>query len=209
MIDHGFRMAHTRGNTGRGFKLGIVDVPPIDRHELRMGVIAREVVPDAEILWGEAVASHPQELWRLAVAGCSCIAMPFVLPDLLTKWQSYLSVLRTNGVLLFGSTGNGVPTTMFPAIDPNVIACGTVAPDGTAIDKWSSRSGKRQVGVVAGEDASSGAAVSAAAQAILWVAYAVHTHPHPAHRHPGYLDWLSRTGTPLAGGGHAPDCSNL
>jgi len=210
MIDHGYDAAHRRGNVGNGYKIGIIDVPPYDKHERQMETLVRRIIPGAEIVWGDARGSR--DLWRLAVAGCPVIAMPVIFQGStwLQDWSSRFQSLKDNGVLLFGGTGNGVAETQFPATDPNVIACGTVsATDGHRIPKWSSTRGPFDLGCLSGDLMSSGACVMAAAMALLWMPYGQQTHSRPQDRIRGFRQWFENPRLVLPGGGYWLDCSTL
>lgn len=208
MVDHGFQFAHARGNIGSGFRLGILDVPPFDRHERKMSIPARRAAPGAEIIWGDA--RDPSSLWGLVTAGCGAVALPFTLPHSHPIWDQALTTARVNGCVLFAATGNGVAETMYPATHGSVFACGAIAAtDGHWLAPWSSASGKRNIGVLSSDYGSSGASVMAAAMYLLWLGHGQFTHSKADQRHQGCWDWIVRTGTPLPGGGYAPNCSTL
>jgi hypothetical protein len=208
VIDHGFQFAHARGNIGSGFRLGILDVPPFDRHERKMSIPARRAAPGAEIVWGDA--RDPASLWGLVTAGCGAVALPFTLPHSHPIWDQALTTARVNGCVLFAATGNGVAETMYPATHGSVFSCGAVAAtDGHWLTPESSASGKRNIGVLSSDYGSSGASVMAAAMYLLWLGHGQFTHSKADQRHQGCWDWIVRTGTPLPGGGYAPNCSTL
>jgi hypothetical protein len=211
MIDHGHQHAHHRGNIGAGITLGILDIPPFDRHEIVMSSIVSRVAPGVRLMFGAAESVDPSGMARLIDAGCSVIAMPFVIPGgPYGLWPTACHVAASNGILLFAATGNGTPETAYPASDPTVFACGRVSgTDGQPIPTGSSAAGRLNVGLVSGDTMSSGASVMAACVACLWLGYAVHRYP-PSHRPAEFWAWLGRTGWPIPGrSGYAPDCRRL
>lgn len=208
MIDHGFTLPATRGNTGAGLKLGLLDTVG-SWHYTTMCQRLNVICPGVQIIPG--TPGPASEVYRLAGLGCAVIAMPWVMPTISAVGQNpdldaALTQADANGPLLFAAVGDNLPVTGYPACHGSVFSCGAINGDGSPNPLGNTLAGNCAVGVVCGS--SSEASVMSAGMAALWLGYAVHTHSQPSQRHNGWWHWLTDTGV-QSQRGIAPMCGNL
>ena len=208
MIDHGFTLPALRGNTGAGFKLGLLDDPGTWHYTLmcqRLNVIC----PGVQIIAGNP--GPASEVYRLAGLGCCVIAMPWIMPSITGVGQdpsldAALTEADQDGPLLFAAVGDNLPATGYPANHGSVFSCGAINGDGSPNPLGNTLTGNCAIGVICGS--ASEATVMAAGMAILWMGHAVYTHSKPSQRHNGWWHWLTDTGI-QSQRGIAPICTTL
>lgn len=208
MIDHGIPTRN--GNTGAGLAFGLMDDVGTYHYNLMCSHL-NVICPGAQIITVSPSPDPVAGLMSLYNSGCPVIAMPWLLSGVAGVGQypamdNALAAVDRAGRLLFAAVGDNLPATGYPASHGSVFSCGAINGDGSPNPLGNTLSGNCAIGVTCGS--ASEACVMAAAMAVLWLGYGVHTHGDASQRHNGWWHWLTDTGV-QSQRGIAPICGRL